>query len=51
MMSCNNAANDGDANTDTTNMPVDPSMNKDTVNHINRADGTQMQDTSADTLR
>ena len=47
MMSCGNGATDQDATTDTTNMPVDPNvMAPDTINHINRSDGTQLLDTN-----
>lgn len=52
LTSCN-GANDGNPKTDTTAMPADTNMNKDTVHHINRADGTVRTDTpkGADTLR
>jgi len=47
MMSCGNGATDQDAATDTTNMPVDPNVGTaDTINHINRNDGTQLLDTN-----
>lgn len=52
LTSCN-GANDGKANTDTTKMLADTNINKDSVNHINRAEGTYRTDTpnGADTLR
>ena len=43
---CNNGANDGDPKTDTTNMPVDTSIGKDSTSHYNRADGPQPLDTN-----
>jgi hypothetical protein len=39
LMSCG-GANDGDAKTDTTSMPVDTNLMKNESNHINRRDGT-----------
>lgn len=41
LLSCNNGANDGDPATDTTTMPIDTNITKDTSDHINRADGEQ----------
>ena len=51
ILSCG-GANDGDAATDTTHMPVDTNLNNSNVDHINRADGTILTDTTGqDTLR
>jgi hypothetical protein len=47
VMSCNNGANDGNAATDTTTMPRDTNLNRDTSNHINRADGVRMMDSNS----
>jgi hypothetical protein len=46
LMGCSNGANDGKAGTDTTRMPVDTNLNRDTSNHINRADGVRMLDSN-----
>jgi hypothetical protein len=44
-------ANDGNAATDTTTVPLDTNRNANTSNHINRADGTKVADsTGTDTL-
>ncbi|MBA2744937.1 MAG: hypothetical protein H0U44_01810 [Flavisolibacter sp.] len=49
--SCGGAL-DGDAATDTTQMPIDTNINNPTVDHINRADGTILRDTlGRDSLR
>jgi hypothetical protein len=52
-MSCNNDSNDGDASTDTVEMPVDTNIHKTTSDHINRADGVLPADSSrsADSMR
>ena len=39
-------ANDGDARTDTTTMPVDTNLNKTDVNHVNSAEGTTVADST-----
>ena len=50
LASCGGAA-DGDAATDTTSMPVDTAHMSDSIDHINRADGTVPVDTTlGDTL-